>query len=93
MDHWLGASFHLDSSSARSRVGASISELKWADVKRVMVGPRSIRLSPLSQPSRLDSFRGVLLKTEPVNHSEVLEFVRRHCPADSVTETLSTETY
>jgi hypothetical protein len=93
MDHWLGASFHLDADRARSRVGASVTEMRWADVKRVVVGVRTVRLSPLVAQSRLEPFRGVLLKTEAGNHSEVLEFVRQRCPDGVSIESAATEAY
>ena len=39
--------------------------LKWKEAKRLIPDPMGIVISPLSAPSRLDAFRGVLLRFAP----------------------------
>lgn len=39
--------------------------LRWKEVKRAVPDPMGIILTPLASPSRLDAFRGVLLRFAP----------------------------
>jgi hypothetical protein len=47
--------------------GAARLEIEWLAVKRILVGERGIKLSPLASPGRLDPFRGVLLRFDESN--------------------------
>ena len=49
---------------------------KWEEFRRVEETRSGIFLSPFSQPSRLDSFRGVHLIIDEDRKTEVLEFIR-----------------
>lgn len=55
-------------------------EMLWKDVKRVIPEPNGVRLSPLANPSRLDSFRGISLYFAPDGQmgdkTSVLEMVQ-----------------
>jgi hypothetical protein len=78
MDFWLGTSYKVDRQGASSRTGLSYSSIAWEDVKRVVVGPNGVKVSPLEDgSSRMDEFRGVLLKTNPENREQVVEAVRK----------------
>jgi hypothetical protein len=81
-DYWLGTSYRLDETGASSRCGLSVSSIAWADVKRVMKDGHTIKLSPLETASRVDPFRGVLLKMLPELGEEVAGFIRRFTPQD-----------
>lgn len=91
MDHWLGSSYSVDSRGARCRVGPSVTELRWENLRRVLFSDRTIKLSPLETTGRLDAFRGVILRTTPVNHDQVMEFVRKHGPEGVVFEPVGSE--
>lgn len=55
--------------------------LSWDDVKRATHGPDGVFLSPLSNASRLDAFRGVRLPCDGPLKEEVLALVREKKPA------------
>jgi hypothetical protein len=57
--------------------------LAWDDVRRASFGPDGVFLSPLSQPSRLDSFRGIRLPCSGELQGEVLSHVRSRRPGPS----------
>lgn len=59
---FLGVSYRLDPVSATSKCGMSVTAILWEDVKRVLPVSGGLRLSPLTKSSRLDEFRGVLLR-------------------------------
>jgi hypothetical protein len=80
MDQWLGSTYSVDSRGARSRVGPSVSEMRWDQLIRVTVSDKGVRLSPLKTAGHLDAFRGVILRTTAENHADVIEFVRERCP-------------
>jgi len=81
-EFWLGIQYKLDSKSASARCGLSLVSMDWADVKRVTVSGDLIRVSPLEQMTRLEPFRGVLLRALPQDREHVLEFVRAKCKQD-----------
>jgi len=59
---WFPVQFTLDEVGAREKKGWAVTEIKWADVKRMVRDSRGVNLSPLEKPSRLDAFRGVYLR-------------------------------
>jgi hypothetical protein len=61
-EFWLGTSYKLDASGATSRTGFSLSKLAWSEVKRAVVTPVGIKLSPLDETSKLSPFRGIFLR-------------------------------
>lgn len=78
MDFWLGSSYKVDRQGVTSRTGLSVSSISWEDAKRVVVGESAIKVSPLEDGgSRMDEFRGVLLKTNRENREQVEEAVRK----------------
>jgi hypothetical protein len=78
MDFWLGSSYKVDRRGATSRTGLSVSSIEWTDAKRIVIGDLGIKVSPLEEGgSRMDEFRGVLLKTNADNRVQVVEAVRK----------------
>ncbi|MCC7230431.1 MAG: hypothetical protein IT203_08540 [Fimbriimonadaceae bacterium] len=82
MEYWLGTSYRLDAKCAKVRTGASVSEIEWASVKRVVLTESGIKLSPLEKEGRLDPFRGVFLKFGGDNREQILDAVRRFGESD-----------
>lgn len=74
-DYWMTSHFTLTEEKAVSRRGASVTELAWEDVKRILVSDRMVQLSPLDQESRLEAFRGVFLTFDPSQREQVLAWV------------------
>ena len=56
---------------------ASRRQMAWSRLKRSVVTPDGIFLSPFSAPHRLDSFRGFYLRFSG-NREEVVAFVQHH---------------
>jgi hypothetical protein len=77
MDYWLGSSFRVDARGARSRTGASVTEIEWPAVKRAIVEDNGVKLSPLEPGSKLEQFRGVFLRFGKNNREQILEAVRK----------------
>lgn len=57
--------FTLTDESARMRGVGVDKEMRWASVKRVMLGEGRVYLSPFVIPTALDRFRGIELRYEP----------------------------
>jgi hypothetical protein len=78
MDFWLGTSYKVSPSGASSRTGLSFSSISWEEAKRVVIGRQEIKVSPLEDGnSRLDAFRGVILKLTEANREQVEDAVRK----------------
>lgn len=63
--------------------GAARLEIRWDEVKRVLAGEHGIKLSPLQSASRLDPFRGVLLRfreQDGISRERLLELIRERRP-------------
>lgn len=57
------ARYRLDAQGARARVGLSVNEIAWGNVRRVVSGEDGVKLSPLAEEgSRLAPFRGVYVR-------------------------------
>jgi hypothetical protein len=71
--------YKLTESRAFASYGASRFEIPWSGVHRLLDAPTAVKLSPLKQASRLDAYRGVLLRFaeegEPGNREEVLRII------------------
>jgi len=61
-EFWLGTAYAVDEEGASSRTGLSYSRILWKEVKRAVVTPIGIKLSPLEESTRLAPFRGVFLR-------------------------------
>ena len=63
----------------------SRNQLRWKEVRRCVLEPRAVTVTPLPAPSRLDAFRGVTLRFapagEPGDRASVLEALRNYVPA------------
>jgi hypothetical protein len=81
-EYWLGVRYKVGPKSAERRCGLSLSAIEWVDVKRVVVEGADILLSPLDEATRMDAFRGVVLKTTPENREQVIEAVKAHIGDD-----------
>lgn len=78
VDYWVGSSYRVDASGATSRTGLSISSIRWEDTKRVVVSAEEVKVSPLEDGgSRMDAFRGVVLKTNTDNRTQIIDAVKR----------------
>ena len=66
--------YHLDAYGVAVRFLGQTQRTPWSRIKRFDVGPHGVFLSPFERPSRLDSFRGVLLRFAR-NADEVVAFV------------------
>lgn len=76
-EFWLGTVFKLDEEGASSRTGLSTSRVLWKDVKRAVVTPVGIKLSPLESSSRLAPFRGIFLRFGKEDRVRIEQAVRR----------------
>lgn len=58
----LPVRYRLDARGARRKVGWSLTQIEWKDVRRVIEGTDGVKLSPLERSSGLAPFRGVYLR-------------------------------
>lgn len=59
---FLPIKYRIDQEQVSSKIGVSLTAMRWENVRRTIPVEGGIRLSPLESPSRLDAFRGVLLR-------------------------------
>ena len=43
-EYWLGCSYKVDERQATARVGPSLTAMEWQNVRRVVIGPTSVKL-------------------------------------------------
>lgn len=73
--------YRIDEKGISVRCGISVTALEWASVKRIINLQDSLRVSPLEKPSRLDPFRGVLVRfssNEEIVRGKIQELTDRH---------------
>jgi hypothetical protein len=73
---FLPCKYRLDVKGATSKIGLSEYFIAWDEIKREIEDDGGIRLSPLPEPTRLERFRGVYLRT-PGNRDLVLSTIRQ----------------
>ena len=78
--YFLPTQYELDGSGVRVRFLGLSRRVPWEQVRRVSVFRVGMHLSPFEKPSRLDSFRGTLLRFAD-NADEVVSFVERQMAA------------
>lgn len=61
-EFWMGTRYRVDAQGASAKTGLSLTKIAWADVKRAVMTPLGIKLSPLEEVTRLAPFRGVFLR-------------------------------
>jgi hypothetical protein len=71
-EYWTPQKYKLDRNGATARCGISVTAITWSDVNEIFPDAGGVKLSPLSQESRLSPFRGVYLRFSD-NREEVLE--------------------
>jgi hypothetical protein len=76
-EFWLGTRYALDDEGASVRTGLSHSRVLWKDVRRAVVTPVGIKLSPLEESTRLAPFRGVFLRFGGEDRVRIEQTVRR----------------
>jgi hypothetical protein len=64
-DFLLPISYRISDEGVSADSLTSHLRLTWPNVKRCLVSRNAVLLSPLARPSRLDSFRGVVLRYAP----------------------------
>lgn len=73
---FLPLHYSIDETGARQRIGVSVTEILWPNVKRVQLDQGGVKLSPFEGESRLEPFRGVYLRFSG-NREEVLAKIRQ----------------
>jgi len=54
----------------------------WSEFRRFQAGPRAVLLSPFSRPTRLDTYRGIVLPLGEAVREQALELIAAHVPAE-----------
>ncbi|MEZ4366113.1 MAG: hypothetical protein R2939_07470 [Kofleriaceae bacterium] len=58
---WAPTRYVVDDTGVEARRLGRVQARRWADLRRVLVGPGAALVTPLPRPSWLDRYRGVLL--------------------------------
>ena len=78
-EYWLPTKYLLTSEGAYARGLSARFELPWKEVRRQLVGEDGVKLSPLPKASRLDAYRGVMLRfpdgTDKTTREDVLGMI------------------
>ena len=74
--------YRLNAEGAELRNLHNWRRMGWEEVKKVYVGEREIKLSPLTRPGRRENFRGVLLLC-PENQEAVLALISHYRSLDA----------
>ncbi len=80
-EYWMPTKYKLTAMGAYSKGLTSRFEIPWAEVRRQLIGEDGVKLTPLSKASRLDAYRGVLLRfpdgTDATTKEQVLTTIER----------------
>lgn len=76
-DFFLPVRYRLTPKGAEARHLWPFAALEWKQVKRRLMSKEGLKLSPLSRSSRLDAYRGILLRFGDEDPEAVLEAVKR----------------
>jgi len=68
--------YRLTSSGVSCRYGVAYLAMEWREVRRVIQIPDGLRLSPFAKPTRLDGFRGLLVRLPGGARSNEGEHIR-----------------
>jgi hypothetical protein len=79
-EYLLPIRYRLTTLRACAACGVNRLEIRWESVRRLLGGRSAVKLSPLAADSRLEPFRGVLLRFapegEPGDRESVLRIIR-----------------
>ena len=81
-ESWLPTHCELSPDGATTRLGISVSSMKWVEVRRVVLSAAAVKLSPLASVGPTDAFRGVTLRTRPELRDEIVRFIKSRCGED-----------
>ncbi len=78
-EYWWATKYSLTSEGAYARGLTARFELPWKEVRRQLIGEDGVKLSPLPKASRLDAYRGVMLRypdgTDKTTREDVLGMI------------------
>ena len=75
-DFWLPVRYRLTDRGAEARHLWTFAAMEWKQVRRRTMSNEGIRLSPFPRPSRLDPFRGMVLRFGDQSPEAILQRVR-----------------
>jgi len=81
-DYLFPLRFTLSEEGAETRGPINRRRMGWEQVRRVVRDEASVRLSPFERPSKLDSFRGILLWFDG-NADDVMAFIAHHVKTEA----------
>lgn len=77
--------YRITAETASIGFGLSRAEIRWSNVRRLIPMSDGVKLSPLPVPSRLDAFRGVLMRFaddgQPGDRAEVMQIIEARMAA------------
>jgi hypothetical protein len=83
-DYLFPVTYRIDAEGVFADAPASRLVLTWKETRRAVLERNHLILTPLERPSRLDAFRGILLRFapdgEPGDRASVLAAVRHYAP-------------
>jgi len=76
-EFFLPVTYRLTTKGAEAKHLWTFARIEWSNVKRKYLCEDGVKLSPLSSPSRLESFRGVFLRFGRDNREEILQAIKK----------------
>ena len=74
--YWLATRYEIDAGGVQTECFGRRERRSWREFRRIELRGDGVFLSPFPHPSRLDSFRGLMVRC-PQNRDAVAEFARR----------------
>lgn len=81
--YWLPTYYHLDEQGVWTVHLGWRGRRRWCQFRRMEICDQGIFLSPFLRPTRLDAFRGILLRCRANDRDEIARYVRRHVATES----------
>jgi hypothetical protein len=95
IEYLLPVTYRIDNAGISARSALSCLELKWSEARRCLAEPSGLLVSPLPTASRLDRFRGILLRYapdgEPGDRRSALAAIAERAPGAFAPEMATTE--
>jgi len=81
LPYWLPTYYYLDEEGVRIKGIIVERKKRWDEFKSYYKDKNGVFLSPFSEPTRLENFRGIYIRFNN-NKKEVIEFIKRFIPLD-----------
>lgn len=87
--YFLVTRYELSTRGITQKRGSLKIEKKWQEFRSYHIGKKIIQLSPFDYPTRLESFRSMIVLLTKENRDGVIDFVQAHIKVDQTVDEMA----